>query len=114
MERRAATIKKIRRHALELRASQLLLEVEWTGLTQRDVGQVDLRLARRGEFDLGLLSCLLEALPGDLVLRQISAVLVLELLDQPVDDPGIPVIATEPVVAVGGLHLEDTIADLQQ
>ena len=46
VERRAATIEKVRGHPLELRAGQLLLQVQRTGLTQRDVGQVDLRLAR--------------------------------------------------------------------
>jgi hypothetical protein len=46
VERRPATIKKIGGHPLELRAGQLLLKVQWAGLTKSDVGQVDLGLAR--------------------------------------------------------------------
>ena len=74
---------------------------------------MEVSLAER-QLDLGLLRGLLQALPGDLVLRQVGAVLVLELLDQPVDDPGVPVVTAEAVVALGGLHLEDAVADLQQ
>jgi hypothetical protein len=68
MERRPATIEQIRGESLELRTGQLLLQVERTGLTKCDVRQVDLRLARRGELDLGLLGSLLEPLACDLVL----------------------------------------------
>ena len=39
---------------------------------------------------------------------------VLELLDQVVDDALVPVVTTEVVVTVGGLHLDDAVADLQQ
>jgi hypothetical protein len=39
---------------------------------------------------------------------------VLELLDHPIDDPLVPVVAAQLRVAVGGLDLEDTLADLQQ
>ncbi len=38
----------------------------------------------------------------------------LELLDQVVDDALVPVVTTEVVVTVGGLHLDDTVADLQE
>ena len=37
----------------------------------------------------------------------------LELLDQPVDDLLVPVVATEVGVAVGALHLEHAVADLE-
>ena len=45
---------------------------------------------------------------------EVDAVVVLELLDHPVDDPVVPVVTTEVVVTVGGLHLEDALADLEQ
>ena len=35
-------------------------------------------------------------------------------LDQPVDDLLVPVVATEVVVAAGGLDLDDALADLEQ
>ena len=51
---------------------------------------------------LGLLGGVLETLHGDLVLGQVHAVLALDLLDQPVDDAGVPVVtaqAVSPLVA---------------
>ena len=38
---------------------------------------------------------------------------VLELLDQPVDDALVPVVAAEVGVTVGGLDLEDALPDLE-
>ena len=40
--------------------------------------------------------------------------LFLNWRDQPVDDALVPVVATEAVVALGRLHLEDAVGDLQQ
>ena len=58
-----------------------------------------------GELLLRLLSGFLQTLQRDLVLGQVDAVLVLDFGNQPIDDLLIPVIATEVVVAVGGLNL---------
>ena len=66
-----------------------------------DERQVDLGLLHLAELDLGLLGGLLEALDGHAVGRQVDAVGGLELLDQPVDDPLVPVVAAEVGVAVG-------------
>ena len=38
---------------------------------------------------------------------------VLEPLDQPVDDGVVPVVTAEVGISRGGLHLEDTVADLE-
>ena len=78
-----------------------------------DEGQVDLRLRRRGELDLGLLGGLLEALQGDPVLRQVDALVLLELLAQPVDDALVEVVTAQVGVAVGRAHLEDALGQLQ-
>ena len=48
-----------------------------------------------------------------LSLAQVDAVGALELLDQPVDDLLVPVVAAEVGVAVGALHLEHAVADLE-
>ena len=79
----------------------------------RDERQVDLRLLRRGELDLGLLGRLVEALEGHLVLRQVDALGCLELLDEPVDDRLVEVVAAQVVVTGGGLDLEHAVADLE-
>ena len=52
---------------------------------------------------LGLLGRLLEALQRHAVLAQVDAVLLLEVVDQPVDDPLVEVLAAEERVAVGRL-----------
>ena len=114
VERRAATVPEVLGHPLELGAGQLLVEVQRTGGRGGDVGQVDGGLGGRGQLDLGALGGLLEALAGHLVLREVDAVLVLELRHQPLDDLGVPVVATEPVVTVGGLDLEDAVGDVEE
>ena len=78
-----------------------------------DVGQVDLGRGRRRELDLGPLGGLLEALQGLLVLGQVDALVLLELVEQPLDDALVEVVAAEVRVAVGGLDLEDAVAQLQ-
>ena len=45
--------------------------------------------------------------------REVDAVRVLELADHPVDDPLVPVVATEVGVAGGRLHLEHAVAELE-
>ena len=67
----------------------------------------------RGEGDLGLLRLLLEALEGHRVLAQVDAVVLLEIVHEPGDDGVVPVVAAEVGVAVGGLDLEDAVADLE-
>ena len=50
---------------------------------------------------------------GLLVLGQVDALVLLELLEQPVDDLLVEVVTAQVRVAVGGLDLEDTVAQLQ-
>src|SRR5699024_1787191 len=100
--------------ALELGAGELLVQVQRSLGGGRDVGQVDLRLAGAGEFDLGLLGGLTQTLQGHLVLGQVDALRILEAFDQPVDDGLVPVVTTEVVVTVGGLDLHDAVTDLQE
>ena len=78
-----------------------------------DERQVDLGLLDLAELDLRLLGRLLQALRGHAVGGEVDAVRGLELLDEPVDDPLVPVVAAELGVAVGALHLEHAVADLE-
>jgi hypothetical protein len=89
------------------------VEVEPAGVGGRDEGQVDLRALHLRELDLGLLGRFLQALERHVVLGQVDAVVALEAVDQPVDDLLIPVVTTELGVAVGALHLEDAVGDLE-
>ena len=113
LERHPATLDQVGRHLLELGARQRLVEVQRALRGGGDERQVDLRLLDLAELDLGLLGGLLEALRGHPVGRQVDAVGGLELLDEPVDDPLVPVVAAEVGVAVGRLDLEHAVADLE-
>ena len=76
-------------------------------------GQVDLGLGRRRELHLRLLRGLLQALQRHPVLREVDALFLFELADDPVDDSLIEVVAAEVRVAVGRLHFDDAFADLE-
>ena len=77
-------------------------------------------LARRRELLLGLLGGVAQALHRDLVLGQVDAGAVLHDGEQVVDDALVPVVATELVVAGGGLDLDGgeavlgVLADLEE
>ena len=114
LERRLAAVEQVRGHLLELGPGQLGVQVQRALVGVRDVGQVDLRLGRAGQLDLGLLRGLPQPLQRHLVLGQVGAVAVLEVLDQPVHDALVPVVAAEVVVTAGRLHLDHAVADLEQ
>ncbi len=98
---------------VELGAREAHVEVLRAGRVGRDERQVDLRLLGGGQLDLGLLGGLVEALEGHLVLRQVDALVALELGREPVDDRLVEVVAAEVVVTRGRLDLEDAVADLE-
>src|SRR5712692_8794303 len=84
-----------------------------SGLVGRDEREVDLGLLGRAELDLRLLRGLLEALQSLTIVAQVDSLVLLELFDEPVDDPLVKVVAAEVRVAVRGLHLEDALAELK-
>ena len=98
---------------LELGARQLHRQMLRAGLVGRDERQIDFGLRGRGQFDLGLFGGLLQALQRKLVVAQVDALLLLEFVGQIVDQPHVEVFAAEEGVAVGRLHLEHAVADLQ-
>jgi hypothetical protein len=98
---------------LELGARELDVEVLRPGGVGSDEGQVDLGLRRRGELDLGLFGLLFKTLQSEFVLAQIDRLLLFELVGEVVDDALVEVLAAQEGVAVGRLHLEDAVADLQ-
>ncbi|EAU48101.1 putative NAD-specific glutamate dehydrogenase encoded in antisense gene pair with dnaKJ [Salipiger bermudensis HTCC2601] len=100
--------------AFQLGAGQLHDHVQrLAARAHRDERLVDLGLGRARELDLGLFSSFLETLQGHLVLGQVDLVLFLELVRQVVDDPHVEVFTAEERVAVGRLHLEQAIVDLE-
>ncbi len=97
----------------ELGACQLHVEVERAVGVHRDEGQVHVVLLSGRQFLLGLFSLFAKALQGQLVLAQVDAVFLLELIGQEVDQTQVEVLAAQEGVAVGGLHLEHAVADFQ-
>ena len=78
-----------------------------------DERQVDLRRHRRRELDLRLLGGVVEPLQRHGILRQVGAVVLLELRDEPVDDGLVEVVAAEVVVTRRRLHMERPVAELE-
>ena len=98
---------------LELGAGELHRQVLGTARVRGDVGQVDLGLGRRRQLDLRGFRGFLEPLQRELVAAQVDALLLLELVGEIVDEPHVEVFAAEEGVAVGRLHLEHAVADLE-
>ncbi|CAB4873131.1 unannotated protein [freshwater metagenome] len=106
-------IDQIGRQLAELAACQACVKVLRSGGVGGDERQVDLRLLRARELDLGLLRGLVEALEGHRIGGQVDRLVLLELSCEPVDDRLVEVVAAEVIVAGGRLDLEDAVADLQ-
>jgi hypothetical protein len=98
---------------LELRAGELHGQMLRAGRVRRDERQVDFGLGRGRQFDLGFLGGFLQALQGELVLAQVDALLLLEFVREVADKTHIEVFTAEERVAVGGLHLEHAVTDLE-
>ena len=100
---------------LELGASELADQVLRTGSIRRDEGQVDLGFDRGRKLDLGALGGVAKALKSHFVpaCAEVEAFVFLELIDQPVDNALVDVIATQVRIAVSGLDFDDAFADFE-
>ena len=97
----------------ELGPREAHVEVLRPGGVGGDEREVDLALLGRRELALGLLGRLLQALQRHAVLGQVDPLVAAELLDQPLDQALVEVVAAEVGVAVGRLDLDDALADLE-
>ena len=102
------------RQLLELRPRQARVQVLRPGRVGRDEGQVDLRRGRGRQLDLGPLGGLVQPLQSLRIVAQVDALVGLELIGQPVDDPLVEVVAAEVAVAAGGTHLDHAVADVEE
>ena len=82
-------------------------------LVGRDERQVDVGLGLERQVLLGLLGRLLEPLQGHLVLAEVDALLLLELVGDVIDQRLVPVVAAQVGVAVGREHLEDAVGHVE-
>ena len=79
----------------------------------RDEGQVDLGLLDVRKLYLGLFGRFPEPLEGHPVLGEVDARVLLELVDEPLGDLEVEVVAAQVGIAVGRLDLEDTLSQLE-
>ena len=106
-------LKEVVHQALKLGARELHGEMLGPALVRGDERQVDLGLLGARQLDLGLFGGFLQTLQRKLVLAQVDAVLSAELACEVIDKPHVEVFAAKERVAVGGLNLEDAVADFQ-
>ncbi len=99
--------------SFQLSARQLDVQVQRARGVHGDERQVDLVLGGRGQFLLGLFSLFLQALKGEFVRTQVNALLLLELVGEVVDQTHVEVFTAKEGVAVGRLHFEHAVADLE-
>ena len=98
---------------LEFGARQLQLEVLGARGVRRDEGQIHLGLHHVRKLDLGLLRGFLETLHRHRILREIDALVLLELRQDPIDDALVDVVAAEVGVAIGRLDLDHSLPDFE-
>ncbi len=113
LARRDRALDEIVDQALELGTGQLQRQMLRAGGVGRDERQVDFGLLRGRKLDLCLFRSFLEALQGKLVVLQVDAVVPLELGNEIFDETHVEVFTAEESIAVGGLHFEDAVADLE-
>ena len=113
LHRPQQAIEQIGAEALEAAALERGFNVQRTGLTRGDERQGNRRALHTAELDLGFLRRFGEPLQRLTVAAQVDAVILLELIRQPVHDAAIPVVATELRITAGGLHIEHTLGNAQ-
>ena len=98
---------------LQLGPGQLQLQVLGAALVGSDEGQVDFSLLQLRELDLGLLGRFLQPLQGHAVFGEVNPLVLAELVDDPLDDLLVNVVAAQVGVAAGGFDFGDALAHLQ-
>ena len=98
---------------IELCTGQRHVEVLRAGGVRRDIRQVDVGAGHAGQLDLRLFGSFLQTLHGDLVVRQVNALGLLELIDEVFHNGFVEVIAAEVGVAVGSQNFDDAVADVE-
>ncbi len=111
--RRGGPVDQVGHEGLEPLPGQRAVDVLGPRGVGRDERQGDRRLRRRRELALGLLGGLLQPLQGHAVLPQVDAGGLPEVVEQPVHDLLVEVLAAEVRVAGRGLDLVDPIAELE-
>lgn len=98
---------------LESGSGQVLVDVNRSLGSSRNVRQRDVGGSGAGKLTLGLLGSLTDSLDGHSVTRDVNAGLLLELGKDVVDERNVEIFSTKVGVTVGGLDLEDSLLHLK-
>ena len=114
LTRSDGTLDQVVDQLLKFSTCQGLNQVSRNTVHRHDIRQVDFRRSRRRELDFCLLSCLFQTLHSHRVFAEVcTAVLVLELLNEPVDDTMVEIITSEVGITVGSFYFEHTVAEFE-
>ena len=109
-----STLDQVVDELLEFSTGQRLNQVCRYAVYRHDIRQVDLRGRCRRQFDLRFLSRLFQTLHSHRVFGEVgAAVLVLELLNEPVDDTMVEIVTAEVGITVGSFYFEDTVTEFE-
>ena len=98
---------------LELSAGQLQCEMLGTRGIGSDIGQIDVCLCSRRQFDLGLFSCFLQTLQSELVLGQINAVFLFEFGREIFNQAHVEIFTAQECIAIGRFDFKNAIANFE-
>ena len=107
------TLYEISGQFIEFRTSQREIQMFRACSIGCNKRQIDIRLRHAGKLDLSLLSSFFKTLSRHLILRQIDAVLPLELCHHPVHNLLVKVIAAKTCITIRSQHLERTAREFE-
>jgi len=113
LERLLDPLHQIRAELFELGTRERDVEVLRLVIDRSDIGQVDLGTHLRTQFDLRALGRFAKTLESVLLLEQVNALVLLELLGEPVDDLLVVIVTAEVTVTGGRFNLEDAVSDVE-
>ncbi len=97
---------------VKFRPGQIHIQMLGPFIGRSDERKVDVRCGGSGKLLLGLLRSLFQSLESHLVAGQVNALRFLKLVDKPLGNAVVKVIAAQSRIAVGGKHLDHAVADL--
>ena len=113
LHRLLGTLHQVLGECLEPCPRERHIKVLGTLRVHGDKGQINARLLHIGKLDLGFLRSLHETLRRHRILGEIYVIFLLEVLDQPVKDRLVEIIAAQERITACGFHLKNVVHQFQ-
>ena len=97
---------------VKFRPGQIHVQMLWPLIGRGNERKVNISSGGGGKLLLGLLRSLFQSLESHLVAGQINSFRFLKLVDEPLGNAVVKVIAAQSCIAVSGKHLDHAVADL--